>query len=710
MKRNTLPSLIIALMSVLFLAVISVVWISLFSVRQQMDAEAADESERLMIGRISALQAQVSLIASDYHNWTDLFLNAQQLEYNKLASNYGITAERGDVFQYAELFDGPFPKPISWREGLGLHPQNGFITPAVHEALRERIQFLDSTQRQTVDYFEFSDEQLVMFSASLLLPEDELLLVGINLELQAIGAIGKILSKQYLSGIEKEFSLSDLKVVTDAPIDDVVHISVLDVTGEPVAWLEWLPPKPGTLLFRKMFPIMSWISIAFVLISFFAARLLLGKAKAITEQEAISFEKARIDALTGLPNRYAFLEHLGSLSQLADAKYAVLAIDLVRFKQINDTVGHVGGDAFLVEFSRRLAGLVDETTFVSRYGGDEFFIAICTSSDFGTVVREKCRELSKISFEPIKCKGVTFEALSSKGIATSRLMDQEDLICRADRAMYSAKKQRTQEVVFYDGEMESEDLEYKLIEAQMRRALVKSNEFQIHYQPIVSARDPKKILRYEALARWSSPKLGPVDVEKFIHVAETSGLILPLGWALLDLICAEIKKFEHICININISPAQLMTPGFAVKFADKVVANGCHPTQIEIEVTEQVVVLDDITIAKELSILHDKGFKLALDDFGTGYSSIGYLTRMPFDVLKIDRSFIQTIHQGQRSARILKAIVGLARSMDLEVVVEGIQAKDDIDALRAMGVDYFQGYLFGKPASLTEIRSSVAIV
>lgn len=704
MKRHTLPSQIVTLVSVVVLAVLSIVWFSLLSVRQQMDIEAADESESLMAGRIGSLQEQVSLIASDYHNWTDLFQNAQKLEYRKLASNYGITAERGDVFQYAELFDGPFRVPVSWSANLGLEPQNGILSTKVRNLLRVRIRDLNHAQRETVDYFEVWDGRLVMFSASYLLPEDETLLAEIRPEVQAIGAIGKVLSAQRLSDIGQEFSLAKLNIVTVPPLAGTANVSVLGVSAEPIAWIEWQPPTPGSHLFEKTFPIMGGVSIAFILISFYAARLLLGKTEVLIEQEAVSFKKARIDALTKLPNRVALLEHLDQITQYSEAKYAILAIDLVRFKQINDTVGHHGGDMFLVEFSRRLQCLADETTLVSRYGGDEFFIAICATDDFENIVREKCRKLMELSAEPIRCKGVSFDTLCSKGVATSSVLDQEDLICRADRAMYSAKARRSQEVVYYDNQMASEDLEYKKIVAEMRRALVAGGEFEVHYQPIVSTIDPKTVIRYEALARWSNDKLGSISPEKFIHVAEASGLIVPLGWVLLDIVCRDVEKLDQI--GVNISPAQLMTPGFAMEFADRVATHGCRPNQLELEITEQVVAFDDITIANELSILHNRGFKLALDDFGTGYSSIGYLTKMPFDVLKIDRSFIRSMHSGTQGARILRSIVGLARSMDLEVVAEGVQKEEDVDALRVIGVDYLQGYHLGKPAPVDVAISS----
>lgn len=702
MTRNKLPNQLVFIVTTVLLAVLFIVWFSLFSVRYGMDTEAAEESERLMAGRIDAFQKQVSLIARDYHNWTDLYINAKRLEYDRLGSNYGITADRGEVFQYSELFDGPFPEPVSWSMGRGRIPQDGILSPTTRDALRQRIPELDHGERQTEDYFELISGRLVMFSASYLLPEDEDLLLEIVPEFEAIGVVGKVLSVRRLSDIEREFSISDLAVSAAPPLETSASISLVDVTGKPLAWLYWSPPTPGTHLFWKMFPLISGVSVAFVLVSFFAAQLLRGKAKILIEKEAISFKNARTDALTSLPNRLALREYLTRLSHQTDMDCAVLAIDLVRFKQINDTVGHLGGDIFLVEFSRRLRKLTDETTFVSRYGGDEFFVVIGSAGDLESAIDIKCKQLVDLTTEPIQCKGVTFDVLASKGIATSenQLFDQDSLLGRADRAMYSAKARASQEIVRYDSQMELLDLDYKRIEEKLRRAVAESNGFAIHYQPIASTLKGQHIIRYEALARWSCPELGRVPPEKFIHVAEMSGLIVDLGWILLDLVCQDMKSLNCSIVCINVSPTQVMTPGFAEEFADRVIANGIRPTEIQIELTEQIAVLDDIAIAKELSILRQGGFSLALDDFGTGYSSIGYLTRMQFDVLKIDRSFVHSMHGGKQGARMLRSMVGLARAMDLEIVAEGVETAKDAHALHSIGVDYLQGYHIGRPMPL----------
>ncbi|MBZ4023453.1 hypothetical protein CKO11_13400 [Rhodobacter sp. TJ_12] len=710
MRSNTLPRQIVALVTAVLLAVLAVLWLSLLSVRQTMDQNAVEESSKRVIGRIQSLQEEVSLIASDYHNWTDLYVAARDLAVDRLASNYGITAERGDVFQYAELFDGPLPDPLSWQAGAGLAPQTGLLRPATREVLREQVHKLDSSTRQTFDFFGIRDGKPVMFSASYLLPENRQLLETVALENAAIAVIGKVLEDARLRDMEQELTIAGLDVLSEPPPAGQVFITLAGVTGEPIAWMRWSPPRPGTLLFWKMFPIMGTFSFVFVAISYWAAMLLRSKAAGLIASEARSYDRARSDALTGLPNRYAMREHLGKLHKRSDLGCAVIAIDLVRFKVINDTVGHLGGDAFLVEFSRRLNTLADKHTFVARYGGDEFFVVVAAKDGLEEIVAQKCMMLQNLSEAPITCHGVSFEVLASKGLAfhDTQTMDHEDLLRRADRAMYSAKLHETFEVVRYDKAMETEDLDHKHIEKELRRALSDGSGFTMYYQPILPASGDPEQMRYEALARWVSPDLGPVPPDRFIKVAEASGLIMQLGWILLEQVCADMQKLHGAKVSINVSPTQLMSRGFAEKFTQRVRAHGIDPAQIEVEVTEQIVLRDDLTISQELITLSANGFTLALDDFGTGFASIGFLTRMPFDVLKIDRSFVRSIEEGQQGIKMIKSIVGLARAMDLSIIAEGIETETDAARLRIIGADFLQGYHFGRPAPLESHLAAVA--
>jgi len=702
-KSISLPRQIGLLAIITFILSVTTLWASLYSVREAMNEDAADESKFRVKSRMAALQVQVSNIASDYHNWTDVFLDAHKLDYKSLASNYGVTAERGDIFQFAEMFDGPFPTAISWQKGQGLKPQLGFLKDSTQDQIRKEVRKLDSDQRETFDYYALWDGQLIIFSSSKLLPERDDLLEGLNLENQPIAVIGKILSEERLSDIGLEFGLKNLVIKDEPELPSGVQVSVKGVFGNPIAWLQWQPPVPGTVLFQKMAPIISMTSLLLGILFWVGAKLLRDRAATLIDKEAASSEQARMDTLTGIPNRLALFEHFESINGLGSMSCAIIVMDLDEFKIVNDTVGHFGGDKYLQILASRLCLLVDESTFVARLGGDEFVVVITSDKDLPEKAKHKKLALERILAERIECKGMYFDVLASKGMAevSAKEFCGQKLLRQADFALYVAKNERSQEIIAYDSKMEAKNKENQIIENRLRSALVGRDEFSICYQPIVSAEDVKKINRYEALARWQCKDLGAVPPDKFIHVAEKSGLIVPLGWLLLDLICRDARALPEVIFSINVSPIQLMMPGFASMLATKLENNGVSPLQIQIEITEQIAIRDEIKIFRELTNLSNFGFKLALDDFGTGYASISYLTKMPFDVIKVDRSFVKIRGESAQSERMIRSIMRLAQSMDLEIVLEGIETQEEAAWSGTLGADFLQGYLFGRPVPLS---------
>ncbi|WP_216640082.1 bifunctional diguanylate cyclase/phosphodiesterase [Rhodovulum sp. P5] len=690
--------------SVALLLFIAAMWFSVFSIRSAMDAEAFRESRKLMEGRISAVQEQVALIASDYHNWTDVYQAAEEVDIEKLASNYGITAARGDVFEYAAMYDGPFDQPVAWVSGQGLAPQAIFFATSTMDALRVEVSDLRTEDRETYDFFLALDGNLVMFSSSYLLPEDTSLLGEINVNDLAIASIGKILSRDRLQQIEKELSVSSLGYSFESAPEGLPSLSLRGPSGETVAFLFWDPPKPGTNLFDKMLTILIGVTIAFAAITLLGTRLVHANARALMRKESEAADLARTDVLTGLPNRLALLEHLRTLADRHRGEYAILALDLNRFKQVNDVIGHDGGDRFLKAFAERVRALLDEQTFVARNGGDEFVAVFWHDNNILETVQTKIENLNDTLSEPIRVGGFLFDFSVSRGLAVSRNGDHspEELLRRADRAMYHAKAHQCEDVVWYDREMQASDLGDNRIEKALRSALVKGDEFSVAYQPIVNASDNRKLVRVEALARWHSRALGSVSPGDFIRIAEATGLIIPLGWIMLDKVCEDLRQNPGLEVAINVSPMQVMIPGFAVEFCSRVLKNNIDCERIEVEITENVAFQDDEAVSRQLHILRSAGFSVALDDFGTGFSSLGYLWRMPFNSLKIDRSFVSG-SLGSESFRMINTMVSLAHSMGMTVVAEGVEHEDEIAKLRQYECDFIQGYLIGKPAPLSNV-------
>lgn len=700
-SRTSLSRQIVVLALLLVTAFVVIIWASILSIRSAMDRQASIESLELMRGRIGAVQEQVALIASDYHNWTDVFQSAVEQDFEELYSNYGITAVRGDIFQYAQMFDGPFDTPAAWQVGVPRESLGSILSSETMDNLRLKVPELDFSQRETIDYFDFRTGSLVMFSASLLLPEDVLMIPEAIEGDLAIAVIGKILSERQLAQIQTELNVSSLRVDESPEADRPMTLPLNGSGDRPVAYLSWQPPTPGTELFRRMQPVMAGVTVAFLVLTLAVARLLRDRARELVEKEAEAATLARVDPLTRLPNRLALREHLDHLEASGSRRFAVLSLDIDRFKQVNDIIGHAGGDIYLKKFSERLRVLAAGSTFVSRPGGDEF-IMVVSGDEIEAKVAETCRNIQRLLRDKVSVGGYSFDLCAAKGLAVSDFGERaaDEVLLNADRAMYSAKQQRTQDVVRYDLRMETNDALDNSIEKALRSALTARSEFYLEYQPIVSARFPGGIVKFEALARWNSSELGRVSPCDFIRIAETTGLILPLGKLLLEIACDDIRGNSFPCVSINISAVQLMSPNFAEEFCSQVRSAGLDCGRIEIEITETIAISDNKTVASTLHELRSRGFSIALDDFGTGFSSVGYLANMPFNVLKIDRSFISGEAAGERSMTMVKSMISLAHSLSMAVVAEGVEGEGEATALRNFGCDMFQGYHYGRPGPL----------
>ena len=703
MIRSSLSRQIVLLVLVIVTAFIVIFWASILSIRTAMDRQARSNSVDLMQGRIGALQEQVELIASDYHNWTDVFQAAAEQDYNSLYSNYGITAVRGDVFQYAQMFDGPFESPAAWKVGAPRDTlESGILSPETMEILRQRVPELNFNERETFDFFELRDGSIVMFSASSLLPEDVFVMpemLGSNL---AIAVIGKVLTDAQLTRVQTDLNVDKLRVHPLPETGGDLTLPLDGPDGRPAVYLSWQPPTPGTELFERIRLVMVGVTIAFFALTLAAARLLRDRARTLADKEAEAAMLARVDPLTELPNRVALRERLERFGSAGFTRFAAFSIDIDRFKQVNDIIGHGGGDTYLRKFSERLSALADEDTFVSRQGGDEFILIVKGGDDLEAKVSDTCRQIDLALRDKVSVGGYSFSLQAAKGVAISERPDQpvDEVLLNADRAMYAAKRRQTQNIVRYDTRMEARDALDSSIEKALRSALDTRSEFYNEYQPIVNARFPGGIVKFEALARWNSPTLGRVSPADFIRVAEATGLILPLARLLLEKVCADLSANPGTSVSINVSPVQLTSPGFAVELSAQIDAAGLDSKRVQIEVTETIVMGDNASVASTLHELRSRGFSIALDDFGTGFSSVAYLASMPFNVLKIDRSFVSETEAGDRPSRMIKSMLGLAHSLNMTVVAEGVETAWEAETLRSFGCDMFQGYYYGRPGPL----------
>ncbi|WP_246141990.1 bifunctional diguanylate cyclase/phosphodiesterase [Hyella patelloides] len=424
------------------------------------------------------------------------------------------------------------------------------------------------------------------------------------------------------------------------------------------------------------------------------------------------------DTLTGLPNRALFMDRLEQELKRTKTQssylFAVLFLDLDRFKLVNDSMGHLVGDKLLVEIARRLENCVRPTDTVARLGGDEFTILLENISDVevATLVAEKIYNSLTI---PFALENYELFTTASIGIAfSSQGYDKpEDILRDADLTMYSAKERGKARYEVFDRSMHTRAIKRLHIENDLRRG-IERKEFAVYYQPITSL-STGKISGFEALARWHHPERGFVSPGEFIPIAEETELIIPLGNWLLEEACQQLRKWQikypeysPIKVSVNLSGKQLREPTLIQQIDCILAKTQLPPNSLKLEITESILMENLETATQTLLDLRQKKIQLSIDDFGTGYSSLSYLHRFPVDTLKIDRSFISEMKSGQENSAIVKAIITLAHMLNMDVIAEGIENMAQLEQLKILKCEHGQGYFFSRPLSREEAEKLIA--
>ncbi|MEO8968066.1 MAG: EAL domain-containing protein, partial [Solirubrobacteraceae bacterium] len=423
--------------------------------------------------------------------------------------------------------------------------------------------------------------------------------------------------------------------------------------------------------------------------------------------------RALHDDLTGLPNRLLFMDRLGqALERVRRSKglSAILFMDLDRFNLVNDSLGHAVGDELLAATAPRLKQAVRSTDTVARFGGDEFGILLEEIVSEQDAI-DMAERIASVFNRPFVLGGDEHFVSTSIGIALAEGGERpEDVVREADTAMYRAKERGRARYELFDERLRGRALSRLRVESDLRRALER-DELTLEYQPLVSLRD-LSIVGVEALIRWEHPERGRIAPGDFVPIAEENGLIEPIGRWVLEHACRQAAAWYRgrpdaapISMAVNLSAVQLSSRGLIDAVAGALRAAGVDPSCLSLEITESVMLADADGLGDVLARLKALGVQLVLDDFGTGYSSLSYLTRLPIDVLKVDRSFIDGLGTEARDTAITEAIVAMSHALSLRVVGEGAETDLQVAELGRLGCDYVQGYHFSRPVSADAITA-----
>lgn len=436
------------------------------------------------------------------------------------------------------------------------------------------------------------------------------------------------------------------------------------------------------------------------------------RKKAEADIERLAF----FDSLTGLPNRRLLIDRLTKAldySARHNSHGGLLFIDLDNFKVLNDTLGHHTGDELLKQVAQRLGKCVRSIDTVARLGGDEFVVMLEELGDQPAEAAAQAelvgkKVLSSLN-QPFELGGQRHHSSPSIGVTLfyQNQLDVDELLKRADLAMYQAKAAGRNTLRFFDPVMQAAATERALIEADLRQGMTRG-EFVLFYQPVVD--DQRRMTGVEALVRWKHPQRGMVSPADFIPVAEHTGLILPLGYWVLQTACRQLVTWsqtpstQRLSIAVNVSTRQFRQPEFSDQLLALMRETGANPYRLKLELTESLLLNDMDDAINKMTELRSIGVSFSLDDFGTGYSSLSYLKRLPLDQLKIDQSFVRDVLKDPNDAAIARTILNLASNLDLGVVAEGVETEGQHDFLIKSGCKAFQGYLFGRPVPVDQLE------
>lgn len=481
--------------------------------------------------------------------------------------------------------------------------------------------------------------------------------------------------------------------------------------GSPIGYLAWTPRKPGQFLLMFILPLVGLGVIGAGVLTWTMIRRLKRASTDLADREEQSRHQALHDSLSGLPNRHHFVERLQDqldalVQQRNNGRVVVAYIDVDRFKDINDTMGHQAGDALIMAVAQRLQKFIAPEDFLSRFGGDEFAV-VCRANKAGAAqeLADRLRAAFEESFD-VYGQPIRMTASIGLSVAPDNGASPEELMRHADIALYQGKNRGRDCAMLFSADMAAEVEQRREIELELHAAL-EGRALSLHYQPLVSCVGGR-VTGVEALLRWHHPTKGAISPAVFVPIAEEAGMMPALGAFVIERAFEEAKLWPELDVAINLSPVQFRHVDLPELLQDLMHKHAVDPRRIVLEVTEGVLMESTERNRQILDAVRGMGFKIALDDFGTGYSSLRYLCDFRFDKIKIDRAFVTGIHERKRAMTIIQSVVTLGRGLGMEIVAEGVETEAEASVMRLVGVTELQGFFFSPAVPADQIADLVA--
>ncbi len=695
---NLVAGIVITVVTV----VIAILWMA-----ARQNEQAQDSTYTMVSGGVAALGRRVESLASDYAWWEDAYTAYQDGDVEWFDTNFGESVEEAEVADLFAIISTDGEIKHNWMLGDGFAVED-VLTPDVIESIRGLAEQLSEESLAADRGIVRMGSVPIVVGISKITP----FLSDPDIDPKSLPllVVGQALDDERLARLGETFLIDDLHFeIGEAPSRSSAKTAmpVIDIFGETIGHFVWTPPTPGYAVLQSVLPPITVALALFCVVAFVTAFRARKIAIALTQSEKEALLAARTDGMTGLKNRTGFNEVLESSecqSACKAGELAVIYLDINGFKAVNDSIGHHGGDELVKALTARLRSVLPPEAIFARIGGDEFAIALNGKAVRDTATGAASAVVHSLD-QPFTIHGFEFHVTVAVGyaVAGGTGLTPGEIVRRADIAMYHAKNGAEREAVAYHSTMETGALEKKQVEIALRRA-VEEGDLKVHYQPVVRAGD-LSIVGVEALLRWTSKEFGTISPSLFIPVAEETGLIHDIGRFVVDRAAQDLLKWPGLKMAINVSPVQLRDPNFADDILGIVDRYGLSPHQFELELTEGILVNNPTIAKRKLAHLKHIGFILSLDDFGTGFSSIGYLRQFPFDILKVDRSFVRDLGINSTANALIQSLVSLGDAMDLSVIAEGIENEEQLKLLRLVQCEYVQGFLISRPIPADEITA-----